>query len=61
MMNNLEEKVLGLTENVEKLSSLIDRQEQYSRKNCILIHGVKGNKKESNHKVVLNKIKLKCI
>ena len=32
-INCLEEKVLGLTENVDKPSSLIDRQELYSRRN----------------------------
>ena len=36
MINSLEEKVLGLTEKVDKLSSLVDRKEQYSRRNCIL-------------------------
>ena len=46
MINSLEEKVLGLTEKVDKLSSLVDRQEQYSRRNCILIHGVKKNQNE---------------
>ena len=40
MINSLKEKVLGLTEKVDKLSSLVDRQEQYCRRNCILIHGV---------------------
>ena len=37
MINSLEEKVLGLTEKVDKLSSLVDRQEKYCRRNCILI------------------------
>ena len=46
MINSLEEKVLGLTEKVDKLSSLVDRQEQYSRRNCILIHGVKKNQNQ---------------
>ena len=41
MINSLEEYVLRLTEKVDKHSSLVDRQEQYSRRNCILIHGVK--------------------
>ena len=31
LVNSLEEKVLGLTEKVDKLSSAVDRQEQYSR------------------------------
>ena len=46
MMNSFEEKVLGLTEKVDKLSSLVDRQEQYSRRNCILIHDVNKNLSE---------------
>ena len=57
MINSLEEKVLGLTEKVDKLSSLVDRQEQYSRRNCILIHGVKENQNEDTDEVVINKIK----
>ena len=42
---------------VDKLSSLVDRQEQYSRRNCILIHSVKKNQNEDTDKVVVNKIK----
>ena len=57
MINSLEEKVLGLTEKVDKLSSLIDKQEQYSRRNCILIHGVKKNQNEDTDEVVVNKLK----
>ena len=36
MINCLEEKVLGLAEKVDKVSSLVERQEQYSRRNYIL-------------------------
>ena len=57
MINSLEEKVLGLTEKVDKLSFLFDRQEQYSRRNCILIRGVKENQNEDTDEVVINKIK----
>ena len=57
MINSLEEKVLGLAEKIDKLSSLVDRQEQYSRRHCILIHGVKENQNEDTDEVVTNKIK----
>ena len=57
MINSLEEKVLGLTKKVGKLSSLVDRQEQFSRRNCILIHGVKENQNEDTDEVVANKLK----
>ena len=45
LINSLEEKVLGLTEKVDKLSSLVDRQEQYSRRNCISHTWCKGKSK----------------
>ena len=57
MINSLQDKVLGLTEEVDKLSSLVDRQEQYSRRNCILIHCAKENQNEDTDEVVINKIK----
>ena len=47
-----------MTEKVDKLSSLVDRQEQYSSRNCILIHGVKENQNEDTDEVVINKIKI---
>ena len=50
-------EVLGLTEKVDRLSSLVDRQEQYSRRNCILIHGVKENQNGDTDEVVVNKVK----
>ena len=38
---------------VEDLVKKIERQEQYSRRNCIIIHGLKGEKnKSTNDKVV---------
>ena len=57
IINSLEEKVLGLTEKVDKLPSLVDRQEQYSRRNCIFIHSVKENQNEYTDEEVINKIK----
>ena len=56
-ISSLEEKDLGLTEKVDKLSSLVDRQEQYSRRNCILIHGLKENQNEDTDEVITNKKK----
>ena len=57
MINSLEENVLGLTKKVDKLSSMVDRQEQYCRRNCILIHGLKENQNEDTDEAVVNKIK----
>ena len=57
MINCLEEKVLGLAEKVDKVSSLVERQEQYSRRNYILIHGVKEYQSKDTDEVIVNKIK----
>ena len=32
---------------MKELENKIDRQEQYSRQNCILIHGIAENKEEN--------------
>ena len=62
-----EQQLKCLTESVEFISARFDeyeadrkkkddRQEQYSRRNCILIHGVKENQNEDSDKVVVNKL-----
>ena len=56
MINSFKEKVSRLTEKINNLSSLVDEQEQYPRRNCILIHGVKKNQNEGIDEVVINKI-----
>ena len=57
MITSLEVKNLELTEKVDKLSFLVDRQKQYSRIICILIYGVKKNPNEDTDEVVVNNIK----
>ena len=36
-----------MNERLEELENKIDRQLQYSRRNCILIHGIAENKEEN--------------
>ena len=36
-----------MNERIEELENKIDRQEQYSKRNCILIHGIAENKEEN--------------
>ena len=36
-----------MNEKIKELEKKIDRQEQYSRPNCIMIHGTAENKKEN--------------
>ena len=57
MINSFKDKVFQFTEIINKLLSLVDRQEQYSRTNCILIHGLKENQNEGIDEVVINRIK----
>ena len=48
--NKIEElngTVSKMNERIEELENKIDRQEQYSRRNCILIHGIAENKEEN--------------
>ena len=50
----LNEKVSALTERSKVLEESIDQQVQYSRRNCLLIHGVEENSNEDTDKLVLN-------
>ena len=47
-------KVSALTERSKVLEESIDQQEQYSRRNCLLIHGVEENSNEDTDKLALN-------
>ena len=38
---------------IDDLNRVIDRQEQYSRRNCILVHGVKESENEDTDIVVM--------
>ena len=46
-------KVKYLNEKVETMDMCLDRHGQYSRRNCLLIHGVKENEKEDTDEVVI--------
>ena len=56
-IKDLKEKVLILSNEKKGLEQIIDRQEQYSRRNCILIHGVKEEQNEDTDNVVVKLIK----
>ena len=49
----LKNKVKGLNEKVETMDRSLDRHEQYSRRNCLLIYGVKENEREDTDEVVI--------
>ena len=54
IIKKLNEKVSALTEKSKVLEESIDQQVQYSRRNCLLIHGVEENCNEDTDKFVLN-------
>ena len=54
LLKKLNEKVSTLAERSKVLEESIDQQGQYSRRNCLLIHGVEENSNEDTGKLVLN-------
>ena len=54
LLKKLNEKVSALAERSKVLEESIDQQGQYSRRNCLLIHGVEENSNEDTDKLVLN-------
>ena len=44
----------SLSTRIEKLEKLQDQQEQYSRRNCLLVHGIAEEKEEITDKVIIN-------
>ena len=53
-INRLENEVSVLNVKVSELTSAIEKQEQYSRRNCLLLHGTNENKNEDTDKISLN-------
>ena len=50
---DLKNDVNYLNEKVETMDRSLDHHEQYFRRNCLLIHGVKENEKEDTDEVVI--------
>ena len=51
-INGLEEKAKKKDNKIDDLNRVIDRQEQYLCRNCILVHGVKESENEDTNTVV---------
>ena len=56
-INNLKGEVSTLKGRVETLEKESDDQEQYSRRNCIVVHGLEENKDEITNDLVASFIK----
>ena len=55
-ISNLENKVSFLNERVNELTTAIEKQEQYSRRNCLLLHGIQENTNEDTDKLSLDMV-----
>ena len=53
IINNLMENVAKLTKKVDDLTEAVEKQEQYSRHNCLLIHGIPEKKQENNDELCI--------
>ena len=51
-INELEEKTRKVDIKIDYLNKVIDRQEKYSRRNCIFLHGMKESKNEYTDTIV---------
>ena len=47
IINNLTENVAKLTQKVNVLSEAVEKQQQYSRRNCLLLHGITEKKQQN--------------
>ena len=54
IIEDLKSEVDSPSTKVEKLEKLEDQQEQYSRRNCLLIHGIAEEKEEIPDEVIIN-------
>ena len=55
-IKNLRKEVNNLSEKLENAEKKIEDQEQYSRRNCLLIHGIEETDKEKTDQLVLDVI-----
>ena len=55
-INNLEKKVSEMSSKIENLEKSIDDQEQYSGRNCLLIHGISQFDGENTGDIVINTV-----
>ena len=45
-----------MAQRIDKLENLVDRQEQYSRRNCLLVHGIAETKDENTDDLFLKRM-----
>ena len=53
IIKNLSKKLSEMAQRIDKLEHLVDRHEQYSRCNCLLVHGIAETNDENTEDLVL--------
>ena len=56
IIKNLTNKISEMTQRIDKLENLVDRQEQCSWRNCLLVHGIAKTNDENTDDLVLKTI-----
>ena len=59
IIDNMKTAIVNMNEKVEKLERIVDIQEQYSRHNCLLLHGITEYEHENTDELVLETLKEK--
>ena len=53
IIGSMKSDMVNMSERIEKLEKIVDRQEQYSRRNCLLLHGIAVGERENTDDLVL--------
>ena len=56
IIKKLQQNLSSMSKRLDDMDKQLDKQEQYSRRNCILIHGIPENKGEDTDKEILKVI-----
>ena len=56
IIKNLSKKTSEMAQRFDKLESSVDQQEQYSRRNCLLVHGIAETNDENTDDLALKTI-----
>ena len=47
IIDSMKNNMVNMNEKIEKLERTVDRQEQHSRRNCLLLHGIAEDEREN--------------
>ena len=59
IISDLQKNINDMSETIESLKGCLDRKKQYSRRTCLLIHGLAESKQENTDELVIDTIKEK--